>query len=57
MKAPVAKDFITYSPTMGQKAYQPTEVRVLYNNNAIYIGAILFDDGEYETAFKYIKKA
>ncbi len=41
--AEAATSFVTYSPTMGYDAFQPTEVRVLYNNNAIYIGAYLFD--------------
>lgn len=42
--APVAKDFITYSPNFGKNPAMPTEVRVLYDNSAIYIGARLFDD-------------
>jgi len=43
-KAPVAKNFMTYSPTMGDTSNHKTEVRVLYNNKAIYFGAILYDD-------------
>ncbi len=43
-QAPVAKDFIQYFPTFGNKANTRTEVRVLYDNNAIYIGAYLYDD-------------
>jgi hypothetical protein len=38
-----AKDFIQNEPAPGQAASQPTEVRVLYDNTAIYIGALLFD--------------
>jgi len=41
--APIATGFVTYSPTMGLPASQVSEVRVLYNNKAIYIGAILYD--------------
>jgi len=42
--APAATDFTTYSPTMGMPAAQRSEVRVIYNDNAIYIGAYLYDD-------------
>jgi hypothetical protein len=38
-----ANEFMTYSPTMGQPAGQRSEVRVVYNNRAVYIGAILYD--------------
>jgi hypothetical protein len=41
--ADVATDFIQYDPVPGAKPYQRTEVRVLYDDNAIYIGAILYD--------------
>ncbi|MET0637099.1 MAG: DUF5916 domain-containing protein [Chitinophagaceae bacterium] len=42
--APVAKDFIQNFPTVGKEASQNTEVRILYDNGAIYIGAMLYDD-------------
>ncbi len=38
-----ASDFITYSPTMGQPASQRSEIRVIYNNKAIYFAAYLYD--------------
>ncbi|MBD3583244.1 DUF5916 domain-containing protein [Flavobacterium selenitireducens] len=44
--APVAADFIMFEPDNG-KPIDPskkTEVRVLYDNQAIYIGATLYDD-------------
>ncbi|MEA1878158.1 MAG: DUF5916 domain-containing protein [Bacteroidota bacterium] len=41
--APVAADFRTYSPTMGDPASQPTEVRVIYDDRAVYISAICYD--------------
>jgi len=41
--APVATDFKTYSPTMGNPASQPTEVRVVYDNRAVYFAAICYD--------------
>ena len=36
-------DFYTYDPKVGEKAYQQTEVRVLYDNHAVYFGARMFD--------------
>ncbi len=41
--AEVATDFIQGSPYPGQKASQKTEVKVLYDNTAIYIGAKMYD--------------
>jgi len=41
---PVAGDFRTYQPTIGDPASQPTEVRIVYDNRAIYIGAILYEN-------------
>ena len=38
-----AKDFIQNEPAPGLPASQPTEVRVLYDNAAVYIGALLYD--------------
>ncbi len=42
-EAEVADDFKTMNPTIGKKPYQPTEVRVLYTDDAIYFGATLYD--------------
>src|SRR5688572_1438812 len=42
--APVATDFIQNFPTYGAAATVRTEVRILYDNNAVYIAAHLFDD-------------
>lgn len=42
--APVATDFIQNFPNVGAPATQRTEVRILYSNSAIYIGAYLYDD-------------
>jgi len=39
-----ATDFIQNFPNVGKPASQRTEVKVLYDNNAIYIGAHLYDD-------------
>lgn len=42
-KADVADAFIQYSPYNGSESKYHTEVRVLYDNKAIYIGAMMFD--------------
>ncbi len=42
-QAKVAKDFVTTSPTFGNTAFQPTEVKILYDDQAIYVGAYLYD--------------
>lgn len=41
--APNATDFFTYEPTIGEPARFRTRVKVLFDDNALYIGAILFD--------------
>ena len=43
--APVAKDFFMFAPDNGKEVAKEkdTEVRILYDNEAIYIGAILLD--------------
>ena len=40
---PVAKDFITNDPVFGKPAAQRTEVKFLYDNDAIYLAYYLFD--------------
>jgi len=42
-KADVAKDFIQYSPYSGSVSKYRTEVRLLYDNKAIYIAAMMYD--------------
>jgi hypothetical protein len=42
--ASVATDFIQNFPKAGEPATARTEVRILYDNTSIYIGAMLFDD-------------
>ncbi|MCX6249902.1 MAG: DUF5916 domain-containing protein [Bacteroidetes bacterium] len=41
--APVASDFIEYSPYNGHPSLFRTEVRFLYDNTGLYIGAKMFD--------------
>jgi len=43
-QAPVATDFIQNFPTYGLPASVKTEVKILYDNSAVYIGAYLHDD-------------
>jgi hypothetical protein len=41
-EAPAATDFITSTPVFGQGATDSTAVKVIYDNTAIYIGAMLY---------------
>ena len=43
-EVPVATDFITNTPVFGNPAISKTEVKVVYDNTAIYIGAKIYDD-------------
>lgn len=42
--APVLTDFIQNFPTYGIPISKKTEVKILYDNTAIYVGAYLYDD-------------
>ena len=42
--APAAKDFVQFEPYNGSPATFPTVVRVAYDDFAIYIGAVLYDN-------------
>ena len=42
--APVVTGFIQNFPQSGQPASVKTEVKILYDDDAVYIGAMLFDD-------------
>ncbi|MGH7476317.1 MAG: DUF5916 domain-containing protein [Longimicrobiales bacterium] len=42
--APALTDFVQMRPTPGQPASQPTEARLLYDDDAIYVGMRLYDD-------------
>ncbi|WP_456425370.1 DUF5916 domain-containing protein [Rhodocaloribacter sp.] len=42
--APAAHEFRQYEPDEGAEPSQRTEVRVLYGDNALYVGAHLYDD-------------
>lgn len=43
-EADVANDFMQFRPDEGAAASQPTEVRVLYGDGHLYIGAFLYDE-------------
>ena len=42
--AAVAKDFIQFEPYNGENPSLPTEVKVIYDDQAIYFGAIMYDN-------------
>jgi hypothetical protein len=43
-KAYYGADFKTYEPLIGNSASQRSEIRILYDNSAIYVGALLLDE-------------
>ncbi|NLO67380.1 MAG: carbohydrate binding family 9 domain-containing protein [Bacteroidales bacterium] len=55
-QTPEATDFITYSPKMGDPATQPSVVKVIYDNQAIYIGAVLYDAAPDSILREYTKR-
>ncbi len=40
----IASGFITLDPVFGNQATLPTEVKVLYDNTGIYVGAMMYDN-------------
>ncbi|OWP63875.1 hypothetical protein CDA63_06590 [Hymenobacter amundsenii] len=42
-EAPIATQFVETRPTPGRPEKHPTEVRLLYDNDALYIGAVMHD--------------
>ena len=46
MSVPAATDFYQVVPNEGQPITQPTEVRFLYDDDFLYIGGWMWDDGE-----------
>jgi hypothetical protein len=46
MTAPAITDFIEVIPNEGRPFSEKTEVRLLYDDDHIYVGAWLWDDGE-----------
>ena len=42
--APIATDFITNSPNYGLPSAFRTEVKIVYDNSALYVGAYIYDD-------------
>jgi len=41
---PVATDFVQNYPISGQSSSQKTTVKIIYDNDAIYVGAYMYDD-------------
>ena len=42
--AAVAKDFLQFQPYNGKEPSLPTEVKIIYDDQAIYFGAIMYDN-------------
>src|SRR4029079_775802 len=54
--APVAKDFIQNDPREGQPATYDTEVRLLYDDHALYIGVFAHDDHPNDLIINELRK-
>lgn len=50
-----AKDFLQLEPYNGQLSYQPSEVWFLYDETAIYVGAMLYDSDP-DSIFNYLSE-
>ncbi len=48
-----AKDFIQLQPNNGDPSFQPSEVYFFYDQNAIYVGAMLYDNSP-DSIFNYL---
>ena len=49
VSAPPITHFTQIDPEEGEPATQPTEVRIVYDDEALYVGAMLYDSGEVRT--------
>jgi len=48
-----AKDFVQLQPHNGKPAFQPTDVYIFYDQSAIYVGAMLYDNSP-DSIFNYL---
>jgi hypothetical protein len=53
LNAKPARDFVQIQPYNGRPSYQPTEVSVFYDENALYLGAMLYDSCP-DSIFNYL---
>ena len=54
-KAQIATDFTNYNPNPGASSSQKSDIRVLYNDKAIYVGAMLYDTSP-DSIFKQLSE-
>ncbi len=54
--APLATDFVQFEPVCGSKPSQRTEVRFLYDNTALYIGAMIYDSAPDSIITRLVKR-
>ncbi len=48
-----AKDFTQLQPNNGKPSFQPSEVYIFYDQNALYVGAMLYDNNT-DSIFNYL---
>lgn len=51
--ATLATGFTQYEPFVGKNASQRTEVKILYDNNSLYVGAVLYDSSPDSILIEY----
>jgi hypothetical protein len=55
-EAPPAGDFVQRQPVEGAAVQHPTEVRVTFDDHAIYVGARMYDDGPGEVTRQLVRR-
>lgn len=55
-EAPIATDFIQRSPNQGKPATEKTEVRVIYSNDALFVGITAYDSAMDSVAATLFRK-
>ncbi|HOT13592.1 MAG TPA: DUF5916 domain-containing protein [Bacteroidales bacterium] len=50
-----AKDFVQLQPYNGKPSFQPTEVYIFYDQDAVYVGAMLYDSSP-DSIFNYLSE-
>ncbi len=53
--ADIAGDFVQLNPHNGAPSYQKSEIRLLYDNTAVYVGAMLYDENP-DSIFNFLSE-
>jgi hypothetical protein len=55
LQAQPAKDFVQLQPYNGKRAFQPSEVYILYDQTAVYVGGIFYDSAP-DSIFNFLSE-